>query len=416
MLIPVVLVAALAGASATRAEKQVKRHLDAAATRYKSVDFEGALNELIKARKISKSPDDDAQIAVFTGVVKAAMGKEDDATRAFQNALQLDANAQLPTSVTISPKIQALFDDLKKPKKDLPMPPPPEAKPDTPPPETKPETPPAATAPPQTAAQTPAPELKAGEKPRLVVLDFTPAGGVPPEVAGALTETATAEAAGRGFFEVMGAKEIQTVLGVERQKQLLGGGCDGTDCLNQLSGVLGARFAMSGTVAKLGSAYQLNLQVLDTKKGQPLGRSTRLAKDLESLRAQIPYAVAEASGTPLPPPPSRVVPYSLISGGIAVLAGAVIVGFDGLSQERVVNSEFAASASNPAVLKTYQQYRSQSSTIAVEKTASLAALAAGAGLIAVGVYLNPPEVVSGAGVRLSLAPAPNGVAFAGVFP
>jgi hypothetical protein len=256
-----------------------------------------------------------------------------------------------------------------------------------------------------------------GSKPKLVVLEMSGAGGVPQDVAAALTETVTAEVAGRGFFEVMGAQEVRTLLGVERERQLLGKGCgDDGGCLTELGGAIGARFVVSGTVTKLGEAYQLNLQALDTQKGKPLGRTTRLAKDLETLRAQIPYAVAEACATPLPPPPSRVLPYSLAAGGAVVLAAGAISGFDGLSRERVANSEFAAGIANPSVYKTWSFYQAESSSIALEKTLSLVGLFAGAGIIAAGVYLNPPEVVSGAGVHLSMLPTAGGIAVVGTLP
>ena len=62
------------------------------------------------------------------------------------------------------------------------------------------------------------------------------------------------------------------------------------------------RFVLSGALSRLESSFQLSLQLLDTVKGQPLGRSVRIAPDLEVLRAQVPYAAAEATGSPLPPP------------------------------------------------------------------------------------------------------------------
>ena len=62
----------------------------------------------------------------------------------------------------------------------------------------------------------------APEKPKLAMLDLTAAGGVDPKVAGALSEAVTQEVARRGFFSVVSAQEIRTLLGFERQKQLLG--------------------------------------------------------------------------------------------------------------------------------------------------------------------------------------------------
>ena len=77
------------------------------------------------------------------------------------------------------------------------------------------------------------------EKPRMVVLGLDPAGGVEPEIAQSLTEAVTAEIAARGLFQVISASEVQTLLGFERQKQLLGCSEEG-ECLTELAGALGA--------------------------------------------------------------------------------------------------------------------------------------------------------------------------------
>jgi TolB-like protein len=401
----------------------VRKTLAPVPSAWEKLDLDRALFLVDKAKSLAKTPDDEALCDAYEGVVLRTMGRLDEGEAALRKALDLRPTLRIPFRVPA--KFQAAFDAglavARAP------PPAPAAGPGALPPP-----PPAVVNTSQTSAPGPAPSTAAppaatgtifttgpGGKPKLVVLQLSPAGEVPPEVAGALTETVTAEVAGRGFFAVIGAKEVETLLGVERQRELLGGSSackDQGGCLSQIGNALGARFVMSGTVAKLGTAYQLNLQVLDSEKGQTFGRSTRLAKDLVTARAQIPYAVAEACQTPLPPPPSRIVPYSLIAGGIAVLAGGALAGYDGLSRERVADTEFGASSANPTVLKTYSSYQSESSTISLEKSLSLVGLIAGAGLIVGGIYLNPPEVVSGAGVHLTLVPSPSGVALVGVMP
>ena len=400
----------------------VRKTLAPVPSAWEKLDLDRALFLVGKAKPLAKTPDDEALCAAYEGVVLRTMGRLDEGEAALRKALELRPNLRIPFKVPS--KFQAAFDaGLGVARVPPPAPATGPAAPPSPPPAVVNATP---TPGPSPSASPPAAATGAiftngpGGKPKLVVLQLTPAGEVPPEVAGALTETVTAEVAGRGFFAVIGAKEVETLLGVERQRELLGGGVGCKDqsggCLGQLGSVLGARFVMSGTVAKLGTAYQLNLQVLDSEKGQTFGRSTRLAKDLVTARAQIPFAVAEACQTPLPPPPSRIVPYSLIAGGIAVLAGGALAGYDGLSRERVANTEFSASGANPTALKTYSNYQSESSTISLEKSLSLVGLIAGAGLIVGGIYLNPPEVVSGAGVRLTLVPSPSGVALVGVMP
>ena len=243
--------------------------------------------------------------------------------------------------------------------------------------------------------------LLAAGNAKIAVLSFS-ASGVDPTVAASVTESVTAEIAVRGYFDPMSASEIQTLLGVERQKALLG--CGEENCMTELAGALGAPYVMSGSLVKLEGVFQINLQVIDSRKSRTTGRSTKLAKDFESLRFQIPYAVAEACGTPLPPAPSRVLPYSMIAvGGAAVLGGGVL-GIIGLSNEGVVRGELAADDTNrTVVLSPAKTYADRLDVIATQKTISLIALIAGAALVAGGIILMPPAAPE-AGVRVALVP------------
>lgn len=253
---------------------------------------------------------------------------------------------------------------------------------------------------------------KVPAKPKLAVLELTAAGGVDAKVAGALTETITQEVANAGFFSVLSSREVQTLVGFERQKQMMG--CsEESSCLAELAGAMGARFVMSGTLAKLGEAYQLSLQVLDSSRAQPVGRTVRIARELTALQAQIPFAVAEATATPPPAPPSRVLPYSLMAGGGLLVVGGAVVGLDGLSRDAALARELSP---ENTVLKPLSVYRREAEQIGFEKTVSLVAITAGAALVGAGLLLNPPEVVSRSGAAVTLVPGPNGFALVGVFP
>jgi len=259
------------------------------------------------------------------------------------------------------------------------------------------------------AAPGPAPVAK----PKLIVLDLAAVGGVDPQVAGALSEAVSAEVARTGYFQVLASKDVQTLLGLERQKQLLGCSEDAQSCFTELAGALGARFVMAGSVAKLGDAYQLSLQVLDSRTAQPVGRTTRLGKDLKELRHAIPYAVADAAGTPSPAPPSRVLPLALASGGGAVVIAGALFGLDGLARERETNRELELADTGGAALKPASYYRDAAAASALEKTVALGALVAGAALVATGVFLFQQGGDTGGGV--ALVPTGNGMALVGVW-
>lgn len=263
-------------------------------------------------------------------------------------------------------------------------------------------------------------EPSAQERPRLFVTDFQPQGATPQQ-AQAFTDAVVQTLTARGLFEVMSTRDVQSLLGAERQKQLLGLCADAqsAQCLNDLSSAVTARFVLSGQLARLGRTYQLTLQTVDTQKGQPLARSTKVAGSLEELTALVPYLAAEATGAPLPPPPSKVLSVSLMAvGGGTVVAGGVL-GLLSLSRQAALNDELCPGGAQPVQrcegvnLKPRAFYVDKSRELAAQQVLSLALLAGGALIAGAGVYLYPREVRE---AGLSLAPTTNGFVLSGVLP
>ncbi|MCY1017842.1 CsgG/HfaB family protein [Pyxidicoccus sp. MSG2] len=261
-----------------------------------------------------------------------------------------------------------------------------------------------------------APVAPQGDKPRLLVSDLV-AQGAEASDAAALTDAVVQTLTERSLFQVLSRRDVQTMLTTERQRQLLGA-CDedASACASDLGGVLGARYVMTGSLSKLGSTYELSLQVLDTVKSRTVGRSTRLARDVETLRQVVPWAVAEASGSPLPPPASRVVPYSLLAGGGAVVLGGGVYGLIALSRQKVLNDELCPGGGGQCAgqnLRALSYYQEQDRKLGRDKTAAVGVMAAGALLVGAGLWLMPPPE---GGPRVALVPSTNGLAVAGVLP
>jgi hypothetical protein len=270
-----------------------------------------------------------------------------------------------------------------------------------------------------TQAPTPAATAPASaDKPRLLVTNLS-AQGVAAEEAQALTDAVVQALSQRGLFEIVSSKDLETALGAERQRQLLGV-CerDPSACAHDVGQAVTAPFVLSGQLSKIGSAYQLSLQMVDTTRGVSQARSIRLARDLETLRALVPYLAAEATGSPLPPPPSKVLPISLIAvGGAAFVAGAVL-GMLALSRESVLNDELCPTGATALTrcsgvsLRPRDYYVQQNASIGAQKTAALALLLGGATVTVLGIVFWPKDV----GPRLALVPTFNGFALAGLFP
>jgi hypothetical protein len=251
-------------------------------------------------------------------------------------------------------------------------------------------------------------------RPKLFVLDLNATGGIDPALARNLTHAATVELTRRGFFQVLSSADVETLLGVERQKQLLGCSEAAQSCITELAGAVGAELLLSGSVGRIGDAYQLTLQTLDAVRAQPIGRSVKLSKSPEALVATLPMAVAEATGIPLPAPPSRIVPIGLIAGGVAVLIAGSVLGLQAINDDGALTRELDTGASKPAVLSFSSDYDRQASRIGVERTLSLIGLIAGAALVVAGsVWLGKLDTPSGS---LSAIFWGSGAAFAWSWP
>jgi hypothetical protein len=251
------------------------------------------------------------------------------------------------------------------------------------------------------------------QKPKLAVIDLTAGAGIDTSVTTPMGEAITTEVLRRGFFDVMSQRDIATMLGVERQKQLLGCSDAQGSCLTELVGALGARFVLSGTLARLGDAYQLTLTALDTQKAQPLGRTTRLAKDLATLQAQIPYAVAEATATPPPAPPSKILPYTLVGAGATAVVMGLLLGTVALNTQGQIQGELDSGVTQIGVLKSRDYYANQLAGVERNKWIAIGCLAGGAVLTVVGLLLVPKDV---GGTQVSLVPTLSGGAIVGFFP
>ena len=251
-------------------------------------------------------------------------------------------------------------------------------------------------------------------KPKILVLDVQATGGADVALAESLTQAVISETRGKGFYEVLSSRDIATMLSVDRQKQLLG--CtEESHCMTELGGALNARYVLAGNVSRFGDALQLNLQLFDNQKGQVMRRATRLAKTDTDLRLQTIYAVAEATGAPLPPPPSKILPASLIGvGSAAVLFGAVL-GIVTLTSEATMSSELQQGQMFPQVLKSHDYYAQERSKHGVQRTVSLISMLAGAVLVAGGAWLWPPDVVASSSLKVAMAFSLNGFALTGSF-
>jgi hypothetical protein len=82
--------------------------------------------------------------------------------------------------------------------------------------------------------------------------------------------------------QVVSAQDLTVMLGLERQRQLMG--CSGGKCVTELTGTLGVDALVTGNVARVsGERYQLNLRMLDASSGLRVRTYTKRVVGFEPL-------------------------------------------------------------------------------------------------------------------------------------
>jgi hypothetical protein len=107
MLAALLLVAPLARAE----DAEVQSYFNAVNRLYQNLENERALETLMRAKKFSRGPDDDALISFYEGIILADLGRKDDSQAAFKTGLFLRPDARLPLKV--SPKVERDFEALR---------------------------------------------------------------------------------------------------------------------------------------------------------------------------------------------------------------------------------------------------------------------------------------------------------------
>jgi TolB-like protein len=119
-------------------------------------------------------------------------------------------------------------------------------------------------------------------------------------------------------LKVLSQRDIDAVLGAERQRVLLGDtkSCTEGPCLQEFSSVVGARYVLSGRVDRIGERYLVTSSLVDTVRGQNLGRPSAESADTEALLRDIGTVAEQLLAQLVPPEPSA--PAGGFAGGPVV--------------------------------------------------------------------------------------------------
>ncbi len=135
---------------------------------------------------------------------------------------------------------------------------------------------------------------KENEKLHAAFVGINQGAGVSAETTKSVTEFVQTQLNNAGIYEVTGPGDISNLLGLERQKQLLGCGESSSSCATELAGALNADRIISGDLSRIDDTFLLNLSLQDARTGKALGRSgRRVDGKLATLLDEVPAAVTE---------------------------------------------------------------------------------------------------------------------------
>jgi tetratricopeptide (TPR) repeat protein len=99
-------------AQASRKEDGFQARMKAAAWLYEELEYEQALKALSQAQLLAKTDDEQAEVAVYQGIVLADLGHREKSLAAFRKGLSLRLEARLP--VKVSPKVEQDFEAVRQ--------------------------------------------------------------------------------------------------------------------------------------------------------------------------------------------------------------------------------------------------------------------------------------------------------------
>ena len=128
-------------------------------------------------------------------------------------------------------------------------------------------------------------------------------------------------------FEVITARDIATVLGLERQKQLLGCSEEAGSCMAELGAALGCEAILTANLARLDDSYQGSLRVLSSRDGKTIADERVEATGQKALARELEAAALRLARQLRPPPPQagpRRLSWVPLAAGVALGAGASV--------------------------------------------------------------------------------------------
>jgi hypothetical protein len=136
-------------------------------------------------------------------------------------------------------------------------------------------------------------------------------------------------------FSIITAKDLEQMLGLERQKQLLGCATESSSCTAELAGALGVDALVTGQVSKVGSSLQVIVKILASDghtlfsySSEPFAQEDRLLVELTQVSERAATQLRQHFGGAAPPQTATERPIiALVPAAVGAIALAIGAGF-----------------------------------------------------------------------------------------
>jgi TolB-like protein len=179
--------------------------------------------------------------------------------------------------------------------------------------------------------------LTISASPAEVTVVFPGFSGLDAKVADAMSERFASELGKGSGVRVVTRRDVEQVLGLERQKALLGCSESSNSCIAELAAGLGANAMITGTVVPVGSKVTVTLRLIDARDGRVVSSESARLRDLDAaqdwLDAQAPmtrtkviefFGSAELKQKTAPPSVNWLPWVTTGLGAAAAVSGAVL--------------------------------------------------------------------------------------------
>ncbi len=281
------------------------------------------------------------------------------------------------------------------------------------------------------------------ERTRVVVLGVNASDPKLKQLADSIGEQILTELSREKRLDPIGTSDVSAVLGLERQKQMLGCTDQSASCLAEISAALGAPFLVTGNLAKAGKATRVDIKLIRARDGKAVFRDGRNFKDESEmfdlvssivqalvasmdLPAEKPAVVLDAPKktevTPPPSPPSvpavaveaqpskpgpSVLPWVVAGAGLITAGvGAMLFISAGAEQTATLAPDYKAANTYTVVRNKVD---SQTATMQGGGTLLGVGVLAAAGGLAWALLGNQPAA------PVAVAPSLNGIVVGGGF-